>query len=90
MRVLLNLPLLSALSCLKSVLVINPDSYATELLVYILLEKYYKILFICCMYEMVIVAWFNVPGKEGRQEQGLLWSEIVTKPFCARLMLSVR
>ena len=56
MRVLLNLPLLSALSCLKSVLIINPDSYATELLVYILLEKYYKILFICCTYEMTIVA----------------------------------
>ena len=56
MRVLLNLPLLSALSCVKSVLVINPDSYATELLVYILLEKYHKILFIYCTYEMTIVA----------------------------------
>ena len=56
MRVLLNLPLLSALSCVKSVLVINPDSYATELLVYILLEKYYKSMFIYCTYHMTIVA----------------------------------
>ena len=43
MRVLLYWPLLSALSCPKSVLVINSDSYAAELLVYILLEKYYKV-----------------------------------------------
>jgi len=56
MRVLPNWTLLSAFSCLKSVLVINSDSYAPELLVYILLEKYYKILFICCTYEMTIVA----------------------------------
>ncbi len=56
MRVLLNWQLLSAFSCLKSVPVINSDSYATELLVYILLEKYYNILFICCTYEMTIVA----------------------------------
>jgi len=39
MRVLLNWLLLGVLSSLKSVLVINTDSYATELLVYILLEK---------------------------------------------------
>jgi hypothetical protein len=42
-RVLLNWQLLSDFSCLKSVLVINSDSYAAELLVYILLEKYHKI-----------------------------------------------
>ena len=54
-RVLLNWLLLSALSFLKSLLVINSDSYAPELLVYILLEKYYKILFICCTYEMIRV-----------------------------------
>jgi len=56
MRVLPNWSLLSAFSCLKSVLVINSDSYAPELLVYILLEKYYKILFIFCTYEITIVA----------------------------------
>jgi len=56
MRVLLNWLLLGAFSCLKSLLVINSDSYAPELLVYILLEKYYKILFIFCTYETTIVA----------------------------------
>ena len=56
MRVLLNWLLLGTLSCLKSVLVINSHSYAPELLVYILLEKYYKILFIFCTYEITIVA----------------------------------
>jgi hypothetical protein len=52
-RMFLNWLLFRALSFLKSAPVINSDFCTTELLVYILLEKYYKILFMCCDYEMI-------------------------------------